>query len=135
MVARYSELATLAEEERRALMLAMARAEYELTDDQLHAFTKSRLGSWLELAPETAQCVASSYDAVMLKMPGPQAMRRVSVVQTLAREFPVEDQDRLASLLPGVFAGAGIGVHMPPIHDASAPTASAKKGWWPFGRR
>jgi hypothetical protein len=135
MAARYSELATLSEENRAAQMLAMARAEYALSDEELRPFTMSRLRTWLSLGLETAQCIASSYDAVMLKVPGPLAMRRVGLVQTLAKEFSTDDQNLLVALVPGVFAGASIGVRVPLVSDASPSAAPRKKGWWPFGRR
>ena len=72
----------------------------------------------------------------MLKMPGPQAMRRVSMVQTLAKEFSREQQLQLTAIVPSVFGGLKEMIEMPPIKSVAAvPAASGKKGWWPFGKR
>jgi hypothetical protein len=102
---RYLELAALDEDTRRERLKAMADAEYAIPDDKLRVFSLSRLRTWLALPDDAAQAVAHSYDAVMQRMPGPIAMRRVSIVQTLAAAFSPEDEERLRALVPGVFAG------------------------------
>jgi uncharacterized protein (DUF2342 family) len=141
MVARYTELAALSADERLARMLAMARAEYALPDDELRTFTLSRIRAWLRLEPETARTTASTYDAAMQRMPGTAAMRRVAIVQTLARELPAEDEERLRELVPGVFAGQPHAVAVRRAHEPSpapppAPPAPAvKKPWWKFWQR
>ncbi|MBI2856332.1 MAG: hypothetical protein HYX93_05745 [Chloroflexi bacterium] len=135
---RYRELAALPEEALRSQMEALVPQEYELPDNKLRAFTISRLRSWLALEPEEAKKIATVYDSIMRqKMPGPQAMRRVSTVQTVARDFSREDQNRLMELVPGVFAGARLGVTPPVYRPEPTPTAPAKqsRGWWPFKRR
>ena len=124
-------------EERVSQMLAMAKAEYALPDDKLRAFTLSRLSAWLDMDTESVQIIAGSYDAAMLKMPGPQAMRRMSMVQTLADEFSREQQLQLIAIIPSVFGGPKEMIEMLPIKSVAAatPAASTKKGWWPFGKR
>lgn len=134
---RYQVLATLSEDDRRRELRAMAQAEYTLPDELLRPFTLSRLRVWLQLEPDVAQQIASSYDAVMTTMPGPMAMRRVGVVQTLAVEFPPEDEERLRALAPGVFAGQPhrivSGVAAPPAAVAAEP--ARKRPWWAFWKR
>ena len=103
MLQRYTEMVALPAEERVSQMLAMAKAEYALPDDKLRAFTLSRLSAWLDMDTESVQIIAGSYDAAMLKMPGPQAMRRVSMVQTLADEFSKQQQLQLIAIVPDVF--------------------------------
>ena len=136
MLARYTEVAALPEEERQQRLRAMAEAEYALPDELLRPFTKSRVRVWLQMEPEAARTVARSYDRVMERMPGPVAMRRVAIVQTLAREFPQEDQQRLRDLVPGVFVGrdrqAQMAVDSPPPRAVEQPR---KKPWWAFWRR
>src|SRR5438045_31579 len=88
MLERYQELAALTEEARRGRGQAMAHAEFSLPDDELRTFTASRLRVWLRLAPEVAQQTAGCCEAVMGQMPGPIAMRRVGIVQTVARDLP-----------------------------------------------
>jgi hypothetical protein len=143
MQARYHALATLPEDARRQQLRAMALAEYALPDDELRAFTRSRLRVWLDLETGVAHRIAASYDAVMNQMPGPIAMRRVSIVQTLAKDFPAEDEARLRALVPGVFAGqpppvttaAPPPTAVPSPPAAPPPAAPRKRPWWAFWQR
>jgi len=137
MVQRYTDIAALPEEDRMSQMLMMATAEYALPDDKLRTFTISRLHAWLMLNQEVARRIATSYDTTMRKMPGQEAWRRVSMVQTLAREFPEGVQVQLVALIPDVFGGLKdvlSGLRIEPTTPAEHP-ASAKKGWWPFRKR
>ena len=137
MLARYNELAGLSEDERRSRLRSMARAEYELSDAKLRPFTVSRMRTWLELDPTNAQLIASSYDAVMQEMPAPVAMRRVALVQSLAIEFSVDDEDRLRKLTPRVFAGAPSRKTGLAREETSLSMADShpKRSWWAFWRR
>jgi hypothetical protein len=147
MAMRYREVATLADEERRAALKSMAHAEYALPDAKLHSFTVSRIRTWLALEPETAQVIARTYDSVMQSMPGPVAMRRVALVQTLVLEFTAEEEARLRELVPGVFAGAPsrlTGLERPanaPDEPPAAPASASKtdtpkkKPFWAFWRK
>ena len=141
MVQRYTELAILPEEERTSQMMEMAMAEYSLADAKLRSLTLSRLSVWLSLDTEMAQKLASSYDAAMLKLPGQHAMRRVALVQTLARDFSPEQQVQLVTLLPDVFGGlkeallASQRLRAATETENAAPTTQVKKSWWPFGKR
>ena len=136
MRARYLELAALSEEERCKRLEAMAQAEYALPDDKLRSFTASRLRVWLGMDLEPVRMVASSYDTIMRRMPGTIAMRRVGIVQTLAREFSTGDQGRLRALVPGVFGERpvtpSVAAGSPPSQAATAPK---KKAWWAFWQR
>lgn len=137
MAQRYKEMAALSEEEMLSRMTAMVRAEYDLKDAELRVFTLSRLRTWLKLDEDTARKIAASYDAAMRKMSGPAAMRRVAMVQTLARDFSREDQQQLVELMPNVFGGLKDVIQpfssrpAPPPVEAAAP---AKRGWRPFRR-
>lgn len=136
MRARYLELAALSDGERLVRLRAMAEAEYALPDEKLRPFTTSRMRVWLGLDLPVAQTIARSYDAVMRQMPGPVAMRRVATVQTMARGFSLEDQERLRSLVPGVFAARTDAVSVVPrILTTPAPAEAKKRSWWPFGRK
>ena len=135
MFQRYTELASLSEEARRSRLLAMAKAEYALPDAKLRTFTLSRMRVWLKIDPENAKKMAVSYSAVMNQMPGPAAMRRVALVQTLAREFSLEDREKLVALAPGVFATRPSSVAGVFGVTPSSTTVSSKKPWWAFWRR
>ena len=102
MKARYTELASLSEEDRVKQITDMARAEHELDEDQLHVFTKSRLETWITMDAEKAESVARAYDEAMKNLPGTLAMRRVGAVQTVARDLETEKVERLYALLPSL---------------------------------
>ncbi len=139
MKQRYVEVARLPEAELHARMLRMAHAEYALADAALRTFTLSRLQAWLELPEDSARKISASYDAVMQKMSGQAAMRRVSMVQTLARDFSAEDEARLRVLVPGVLGAlperqAAAKLSQPAPASAARPEP-AKKGIWPFRKK
>ncbi len=103
MLDHYKEVASLAEEERQAEMLASADLVYDLPDEKLKAMTISRLNVWLQLEDDIARTVANSYDQMANQLSGKKAMRRVALTQTLAHEFSLGNQERLAALVPKVF--------------------------------
>ena len=101
---RFDRLAGADAAERDRESEAMILAEYTLEDEQLHAFTASRLRSWMALSGdnlEQARIVSGAYDMAFQRVPGEMAMRRATIVQTLAREeFGPEDIDVLYELIP-----------------------------------
>lgn len=135
---RYTELASLPDIERLARVMPMARAEFDLPDDKLRAFTRSRLRAWLQMDAAAAKKISTSYASAMQQMPGTVAMRAVALSQTMAMEFHLNEQDKLRVIEPNVFG---------PLRTAEAadtrasPTpgreaAPAKKGGlWPFGKK
>lgn len=142
MLQRYRELGELPEPDCQRRLLAMAQAEYALPADKLKSFTLSRIRVFLTLPPVTGKRIAQSYNAVMHQMPGAAAMRRVALVQTLAKEFSDADQARLRELNPDVFGDVPSGMspgQAPQVPSASATSAPTmmekKKGWWPFGKK
>ena len=124
MLQRYTELGALPEEERVSQMLMMADAEHDIPNAKLRIFTISRLNVWLMLEPEVARRISDSFDDAMSKVPGLQTTRWVALAKTLAKEFPVDEYERLVALIPAVFGGV-----------KQAKPAPAKKRWWPFGKR
>ena len=130
MKRRYEELAGLSEEERVKQLTEMARAEYEMPEDKLHTFTRTRLLVWIDMDQEQVVKVAHSYDAALQSLPGTLAMRRVGAVQTVARNFSAAQIDHLYAVIPTIVR------QMPRIVVSSLATdASAgmkKKAWWKF---
>ena len=132
--ARYHERAGLPEDERRSRLDAMIRSEYALPDEQLHAMTLCRLETYLQMQPDEVRTIVASVEAVMNTLPGSFAMRRVALVQTLSREFSVEDQQRLRELVPEVFGDSGgraVGAAPAPPPAAASP----KRAWWTFWKK
>ena len=101
MKRRYAELAGLSEEERVKQLTEMARGEYELPEDKLHAFTKTRLLVWIDMDEEQVKKVAHSYDTAVEALPGTLAMRRVGPPR-LAHSGRPPGTTGGASLLPRV---------------------------------
>ena len=134
----YEELAKLSEDERSSMMAQLIESEYALPEGKLRAFTVSRLTVWIDMDVESARSVAETYDQVMKRMSANVAMRRVGMVQTLAREFTPEQVDRLYELIPAMIQ------HMPRgegavlargEEEAAFPEERHRKSWWQFWKR
>lgn len=97
---------SLPETERTSTLRAMVQAEYALDDAALHSFTASRLRAWLRLAAEDmelARSLSRSWDQVFDGMPAQTAMRRATVVQTVARsELSAEEVGVLFEFIPSI---------------------------------
>lgn len=104
MTERFRRLASTEETERLRELEAMVRAEYALPEAELHRFTLSRLRAWLQLHEQDrgqASALARAYDAVFQRVPGELAMRRATVVQTVARtELTPEELTALDEMAP-----------------------------------
>jgi len=102
----FAELLKLDETERLVAIEEMVRAEYALDQDALKAFTESRLRSWLAMAAndlESTQEIVQGYDTVFGHLPGEMAMRRATVVQTVARNhFTTDEVGALFELIPSL---------------------------------
>jgi hypothetical protein len=142
MQARYTEVASLPEDERNRRLRAMAEAEYALPDAELRSFTVSRLRALLSIDPDAARTITTTNDTVMKQMPGGVAMRRVSLIQTLAREFTPDEQHQLRERIPGVFGDQAISAAVAAASatpgaattSAQPATSTKKKPWWAFWR-
>ena len=137
MQSRYTELATISEEERRGRLASMAKVEYVLPDDKIRAFHLTRLRVWLGMDPAMIQSVAASYDAIMDQLPGDIAMRRIGIVQTLARSFTVTEQDQLRALLPRVFGDRGTATSSWAASTGAGllTRRPVNKPWWAFWKQ
>ena len=145
MLARYIELGKQPEATRNERLLEMVRADFALPEDKLKSFTLSRMRVFLKLPPEPAKTMAAAYDTVMLKMPASAAMRRVTLVQTLAKDFTPDEEERLRELNPNLFAGlpsrksekerTDLLSAKAKAETAQRSAASGKSGWWPFGKK
>ena len=132
MEERYLELAALSEEERQAQLRALAPVEYTLPDDKIWPFHRSRLRTWLRMDQSAARRVADSYHEVMQQMPADVGMRRVSIVQTVARSLPLEEEERLRDLVPRVFGETPHGVTEAPESLRETVGDKQRKPWWRF---
>ena len=139
MVKLLTELDGLPDKEQSDRRMALARVESDLTDDELRKFTICRLRAWLTLDRAIAKRLSDAFDDVMKKVFGPQAMRQVGLIQTLARDFSLEDQQTLTELIPNVFGGSPVGLVASKARQEAltsqqeASKKPAKKWWWPFG--
>ncbi len=136
MQARYIELADVSEAERRSRLKSMAQAEQALPDGKLRSLMVSRLRVWLGMEQETAQRVAGSYDAVMNQMPAAESMRQFTAVQSTARTFSLEEQDRLRVLIPRVLGSQHISaVRTSPSASDDTAAPQRKRGWSFFSKK
>lgn len=135
MLVRYQELAGLSPEGREEKLLAMAHTEYSLPDDRLKEFTRSRIMVWIRMDADDVQKVADSYEAVMKRLPGTMAMRRVGVVQTVSREIEPDQRDRIREIVPNVFSDRPTEVSRSASAASTATPPRQKKPWWAFWRK
>jgi len=106
MEERFARLASKAEAERFVEAEAMVRAEYALDDMPLQDFTVSRLRAWIALSkrdPAQASAAVKAYDHVFDHLPAEMAMKRASVVQTVARaQLSSDEIEALFDLIPSL---------------------------------
>jgi hypothetical protein len=100
------EVMSLPEDQCATALDGMVRAEYALDEATLHSFTASRLRAWLRLAAddmESARTLSRAWDHVFDGMPAEMAMRRATVVQTVARsELNAEEVAVLFEFIPSI---------------------------------
>lgn len=133
----FDELLTMAAAKRSAAFIEMVDAEYTLNDRMLRPFTTSRLRAWLSLAserPDDARVIADSYDEVFNQMPIGIAMRRITIVQTVARtELSAAEIVSLLHLFPALgrqipFAPVAMAEHVAG-HEPSGEPPPRWKFW------
>lgn len=103
MTSFFDGLAGTDEGQRRQRLRPLIDAEYHLPDEVLRRVTMARLRALLTLSQDAAERVAGSYDAIMNSLEGEIAFKRAALVQQMARELSIEEEERLHSLLPNVF--------------------------------
>jgi hypothetical protein len=100
------EVAGMPESERVDRLEGLVRAEYELDDQTLRPFTATRLRALLAINREdhdAANNLARGWDTVFDRLPGGLAMRRATVVQTVARkELSADEVGELFELVPSL---------------------------------
>ncbi len=129
MVARFCRLASKGDSERTAELRTMITEEYALNADQLHSFTANRLRSLLQLSPADANTIANDYNCVFDSLPSELAMRRASVVQSVARLMTPDEVTSLRALIPSLLTQIPAGKSMPqdrPAEAAATPPSSPK---------
>ena len=136
MVERFRQLTALEENARLDKLEAMARAEYALPDVELHRFTANRLRAWIELDhtdPGQAQLLATAYDRVFQRVPADLAMRRASVVQSVARaELTAEEIAEIDKMLPTLMQAVPHATGVSGIRQREVTPAREAKPWWKF---
>ncbi len=102
MAERFRAITKLPAEEQREKLRSMIVAEYALDEPGLLEFTGRRLRSLLDLELKDAIAVSEGYGKIFNDMPGEMAMRRVTVVQSVAREMSAVEVDALQHIMPGL---------------------------------
>lgn len=132
MRAILEEVLSLDEAERAATVEGMVQAEYALDDAQLRPFTIDRLRTWLAIAQDNmggAQSLARGYDGAFDKLGAALAMRRSSMVQTVARhDLSPEEVTGLFDLIPSIVRQVPRAIPQTRHYDKPEP----KKPFWKF---
>ncbi len=129
VAAAYSEMAEMDEEARRSALRSAIETVYGLPDAELRSMTEARLRAWLVLPPEKAALVGNSFESAMDDMPARIAMRRVTVVQSVAFALSADELAQLQKLVPRVLGDAPLAV--PSMSKGTSP----KRPWWKFGQK
>lgn len=126
----YEAVAKLGDAERTARLHEMEEALCRLSDDLVRGFTRSRIAALLAMEPAAALAATAPYQALLDKLSGAVAMRHVTIIQNMAREYTTEDQTKLWALFPRALALKADGLVTP---KSATPAAAPKKsGWGPF---
>jgi hypothetical protein len=139
----FESLLPLPEEERKDRLKTLIEPSYALPAQETRSLERSRLEAWLEMAPEEAKAIASSYEAAMKEMPGTIAMRRVEAVRTIATQMPSDEIVRLREIIPDVIGDTPVVTASirtpPPGAEESAPrqpeAEKTTRPWWAVWRR
>jgi hypothetical protein len=134
------EVVALPDEARGQTIEAMVKAEYALDNAALHSFTASRLRAWLAMSSEdmdAAKKVVNGYDSSFERLPGEMAMRRATIVQTVARaEMTPEEVSGLFELIPSIVRqvprSAPSPKYVPAGSSGGASAPAKKKPAWKF---
>jgi len=129
VTAAYAAIARQDEEARRTSLASAIESVYRMPDGQLISMTEARLRAWLALPDEDAAAVGNSFEAVMDGMPADIAMRRVTVVQSVAFKLSNEELAHLQRIVPRVLGDS------PPATVSMAKGTGKPKPWWKFWAR
>lgn len=135
---RFTQLAILSEPERVDAIEGMLRAEFTLSEHDLHTFTEDRFHAWIALNgrdPAQAGMAVRGYDAAMERLPADMAMRRASVTQGVARDMTAEDIAALHGFVPSLRQSvplAAVGVKEDRAHVEAARDRTASRNARPF---
>ena len=132
MLKVYEELVDSSEEERCQVVQKLAEGEYKLPDDKLRTFTRSKLLTWLKMSVEKARIIANAYDQVIKKMPATAAMKRVATVQTVARNLPSDQLERLQKILPPIVLEVPSRAKLSRSLGMRGEEKKGRKSWWQF---
>ncbi len=126
------EVLALGDAERASAIETMVQREYALDDAQLRPFTISRLRAWLQIAEgnmDGATALARGYDAAFDKLGAAMAMRRSTLVQTVARhDLTPEEVGGLFNLIPSIVRQVPKSVRSTQVYDKPG----RKKPFWKF---
>ncbi len=135
------EMSKLSETDRQARIRRQSEIEYALPDEKLRAIIVSRIRVWMDMDLSVVKPVAASLDQAMNHMTSNIAMKRVALVQTVARDFPLDQQERLQALVPGAFPhsaeravsiGARLREDTARVAAGGAGVEDKKKPFWKF---
>ena len=132
MRAILEEVIALDDAERSHVIEGMVDAEYALDEAQLRTFTADRLRAWIAISQDNmdgASSLARGYDAAFDKLGATMAMRRSTVVQTVARhDLTPEEVLALFDLIPSLVRQVPRAAPRTQYYEKPTP----KKPFWKF---
>jgi len=135
MTKRFHDVAQMPENERIAELRSMIEAEYALDEPRLMAFTGARLRSLIDLGPDAGKAISDGYNAVFEGVSGDMAMRRTSVVQTVARGMTADEVVALQSIIPSLVSQIPTARRSEAAPSPSPEPQRASKPFWKFWQR
>ncbi|MGE0598802.1 MAG: hypothetical protein AB7J35_03120 [Dehalococcoidia bacterium] len=126
VTAAYAAIADQDEATRRESLSRAIESVYRMPDDQLRSMTEARLRAWLALPEDKAAVVGNSFESVMDTMPAEIAMRRVTVVQSVAFKLKADELEHLQHIVPRVLGDT------PKVTATAAPAQPQSRPWWKF---
>lgn len=122
----YAAIAEKDEASRRRCLQTSIETIYRMPDEQLRSMTEARLRAWIALPDEKAAIVGNTFESVMDTMPVDIAMRRVTVVQSVAFKLNADELEDLQKIVPRVLGDSPLAV------PSMAMGSGSTKPWWKF---
>jgi hypothetical protein len=99
----FERVAYLNESDRRQHLKELIETTQELDDEPRMGLIRNGLLAIVDLPDDEAAPIIESWQAVMDRMDGNTAFTEVTLLQSAARQMPVQDSQALAEIWPRIF--------------------------------
>ena len=122
----FAAIAEQDEATRNASLVRSIETVYRLPDEKLRSMTEARLRAWIALPEDKAAVVGNTFESVMDTMPVDIAMRRVTVVQSVAFKLTSDELAHLQHIVPRVLGETAV------ASPSMAMGTGKANPWWKF---